>query len=205
MPVESRVPPCSEELEQCVLGALLLDFAQFISVKDVISPAGFYVPSHRVIFSAMSTLHSQGLMVDSKVLVDFLESQSLLSQAGGRNYIWALEACVPDSSRVLVHAERLRALQQRRELISVCQEIQLSAYEEEDTARLLELAENKIIRLSSNRGRVSSVQSAVSSFLDGFSVSGDPQGEFVFSRPLAFSYLPFVGLQRFLLVGETRA
>ena len=94
----------SEEAEQAVLGAMLLDPDAVTASSVVIGEEDFYRPAHRYLFRAMHRLFVRGEPIDPVTLRDQLENDGTLQEAGGMEYIGALIDVVPDARSVAHHA-----------------------------------------------------------------------------------------------------
>jgi hypothetical protein len=123
-----RRPPYSEEAEQAVLAALLIDPERIGAVLDVVTDAMFYAERHRRIFRAMAALADLGTIVDPLTVADRLDSRGELQGAGGKDYIGFLVDAVPTSANVLYHAGIVREKAQLRQLIDAAATLEREAY-----------------------------------------------------------------------------
>ena len=73
--MQDRVPPQNIEAEQSVIGAMLIDKNAVALVTEKLMPEDFYRQAHRVIFSAMLTLHSKNEPVDMVTVVNELKNR----------------------------------------------------------------------------------------------------------------------------------
>lgn len=103
-------PPHSEEAEQAVLGALLLDNGAWERVGDVLKPGDFYLPANAAIFKAVGTMIGAGRVAD--VITVFEAGHDL-------PYLNALAAGVPSSGGVRRHAEIIRERAMRRAVVKL--------------------------------------------------------------------------------------
>ena len=85
-----RVPPHSEEAEQGVLGALLLDPSRILDAQEMIQPGDFFSKRNGTLYSALLELSDVGAPVDMVNVMERLMSQERLEAAGGRTYILQL-------------------------------------------------------------------------------------------------------------------
>jgi replicative DNA helicase len=115
--VTTQAPPQSLDAEEAVLGALLLSPNAIATVSDELRPDDFYRESHRLIFQAAIALDVRGEPVDAITLVDELERNGTLSEAGGRARIHEIAALVPPTSNVHRYAEIVREASLRRKMI----------------------------------------------------------------------------------------
>ncbi|MBP0569192.1 hypothetical protein J8H89_08510, partial [Campylobacter jejuni] len=62
--VYGKVPPQAKELEEAVLGAIMLEKSAFDTVTEIIKPECFYVEAHQLIFRAMQSLQQKSMPID---------------------------------------------------------------------------------------------------------------------------------------------
>lgn len=118
MPAD-RIPPHDLDLEQCVLGAVLIDRSAIDSVL-FLSSEDFYRSSHGTIWAAMAFLHGKGTPIDIPTLSNHLESFGLLEGVGGRAFIMELTTVVSTAANVVSYAKGLRRLTKARQALSGC-------------------------------------------------------------------------------------
>ena len=51
-----KLPPHNTELEEAVLGALMLEKDAYMTVSDILVPEAFYEPRHQMIYAAIQSL-----------------------------------------------------------------------------------------------------------------------------------------------------
>ncbi len=152
-PFRDRRPPYSEDAEQAVLGAMLLDTDAIVRALELVDESMFYREGHRRIFKAMLTISQGGAVVDPLTLADELEKQGSLQAAGGKDYIGVLLYVVPTAANIEYHCKIVREKALRRRLIEVAQSLVTEAHESAaDAGELIDLAEHKIFQVSQQRG-----------------------------------------------------
>jgi replicative DNA helicase len=152
-PFRDRKPPWSEDAEQAVLGAMLLDADAIVRALELVDETMFYREAHRRIFRAMLALHQQGAVLDPLTLANELERQDGLAAAGGKDYIGTLLDVVPTAANVEYHLKIVKEKALRRRLIEIAQGLVVEAHESgADAADLLDLAEHRIFQVSQQRG-----------------------------------------------------
>ena len=62
--VDGTVPPQATELEQAVLGALMLEKDAIIDVQEYVKVETFYLEEHRIIFKAIQDLSFEMKAID---------------------------------------------------------------------------------------------------------------------------------------------
>ncbi len=114
----------SQEAEQSVIGAMLIDNAAFDRVADLISTDDFYLDRHRAIFRAATELIGSGRAADIITIDERLRLNSKSGDYGGLAYIAALAAGTPSSYHVRRYAEIVRERAIMRGLYSAARRIQ---------------------------------------------------------------------------------
>ena len=111
-----RRPAWSNEAEQSVLGAVLLDNAVMDLVADTLAPEDFYVGAHRTLFLTMRTLLDRGEPADPVILQQYLEKNDELESVGGTGYLARLVDTVPTTANATAYARLVRDKAVLREL-----------------------------------------------------------------------------------------
>jgi replicative DNA helicase len=151
-PYKERRPPWSEEAEQAVLGAMLLDADAILRAGEHVDDTMFYREGHRRLFRAMLAITERGSVVDPLTLADELERRGELEHAGGREYLAFLLDAVPTVANVEYHAKIVKEKALLRRLIEVSTEIVQEAFEGRITAGdLLDNAESRIFSLGQSK------------------------------------------------------
>ncbi len=143
------VPPQSVELEEAVLGALMIEKDSVIAVQEYISPESFYTEQHRLIYKAIESLSRDLQPVDLYTVSERLKVEGELQAAGGAAYLAQLTQKVDSAANVEFHARIIAQKYVQRELISAATLIQRNSYDESaDVANLIEFAEGKIFKVA---------------------------------------------------------
>lgn len=144
-----RVPPQAVDLEEAVLGAIMLEKDALTAVIDLLKPDAFYKEAHQVIFLAITHLFNKSEPVDILTVVNQLKSDGKLDLVGGAYYISQLTNRVASSANVEYHARIILQKFIQRELIRVSSEIIKDAYEDTtDVFDLLDRAEKNLFEVS---------------------------------------------------------
>jgi len=152
-PGRSRETPWSEEAEQAVLGAMLLDADATLKAVELLDDTSFYRDAHRRIFRTMTKVVERGDVVDPVVLREELMRTGDFEAAGGTDYIADLLDVVPTAANVEYHCRIVRDKALRRRLIQAGTEIVQAAYEgPQDVDALLDGAEQRVFEVSFQRG-----------------------------------------------------
>jgi replicative DNA helicase len=149
MEVKERVMPQSPEIEQVLLGAIMLDPDKLTSVLEIIKPDCFYLDQHRFIFQSMVDLKMRGLQPDLPSVIDDLKRQDLIEKCGGAGFLASLLNSVPTSAHAEFHAEIVAEKHVMRRLIRICTEIVDAGYRQELSAdEMLEWAEKAVMNVT---------------------------------------------------------
>ncbi len=145
----ARVPPQAVELERSVLGAMLIDSEAVGKAIEQIDERAFYREAHRKIFLAMVALYEKNEPIDLYSVNEELKRRNELDEAGGSYYLAELTAGVPSAANIEYHLKIIRDKAMLRQLITVCNGIIKTAYdEEEDAEKILDRAETDILSIS---------------------------------------------------------
>ena len=147
--VDGIAPPQSIELEQAVLGALMLEKDAIIDVQEYLSVDTFYTEEHRIIFKAIQDLSFEMKAIDLYTVTERLKAQKELTKVGGAAYLADLTQRVATAAHVEFHAKIIAQKYVQRELIRSATEIQRRSYDEEiDVTELIGFAEQEIFKVS---------------------------------------------------------
>ncbi|MBA2707440.1 MAG: replicative DNA helicase [Gemmatimonadaceae bacterium] len=152
-PYSERRPPYSEDAEQAVLSAMLMDADAVLRAGETVNDTMFYREGNRRIFRAMLSLNARGDVVDPLTLAEELSRTGDLQSAGGKDYIAFLVDAVPTSANIEYHAKIVKEKALRRRLIEVSTAIVTEAFESATPAGdLVDAAEHRIFEVNQSRG-----------------------------------------------------
>jgi replicative DNA helicase len=152
--VYGKVPPQAKDLEEAVLGAIMLEKSAFDNVVEILKPECFYVDAHQRIFKAMKSLGNKSQPIDILTVVEELRFKEELDVVGGPYYVTKLTNAVVSSANIEAHARIILQKFIQRELIRISGEIIGDAYEDStDVFDLLDQAESKIYEVTSTHLR----------------------------------------------------
>lgn len=144
-----KLPPQAIDVEEAVLGALMLERDAFIGVADVLVEECFYKEEHREIYKVIKELSMQDHPVDLLIVTQELKNRDLLDKVGGPLYITQLTSKVASAAHLEFHARIIAQKYIQRELIRSCSEIQSNAYDDtKDVDELINEAESAIFKIS---------------------------------------------------------
>src|SRR3954470_21470687 len=152
--VFGKVPPQAKELEEAILGAIMLEKSAFDTVIEILKPECFYVEAHQRIYKAMQGLAIKSLPIDLLTVVEELKVREELELVGGPYYVTKLTNAVVSSANIDAHSRIILQKFIQRELIRISGEIIGDAYEDStDVFDLLDEAESKLFEITNNHLR----------------------------------------------------
>ena len=147
--IDGTLPPQAIELEQAVLGALMLERDAIIDVQEYVKAETFYLEEHRIIFKAIQALSFDMKASDLYTVTERLKAQKELQKVGGAPYLAELTQKVASAAHIEFHAKIIAQKYVQRELIRSATEIERRSYDDEvDVTELIGFAEQEIFRVS---------------------------------------------------------
>lgn len=144
-----KVPPQAPDLEQAVLGALMIDRDALSSVVDILKVESFYNESHQIIYKAITELFRSTRPIDMLTVTEELRKMGALEKAGGAFYIVELVQRVASSANIEYHARIIAQKYIQRSLIRVSTEIIRDAFEDTtDVFDLMDKAEQNLFSIT---------------------------------------------------------
>ncbi len=146
---KGKIPPQAIDLEEVVLGAMMIDKKGVDEVIDILSPEAFYKDAHKYIFEAIFKLFENSEPVDLLTVSSQLKKDSKLEMVGGDFYLISLTQRVSSSAHIEFHARIILQKYIQRSLIKISNEIIEEAYDEtKDVFDLLDNAEAKLYEVT---------------------------------------------------------
>ncbi len=144
-----KLPPQALDLEEAVLGALMLEKNALTAVIEFLRPEHFYIEQHKEIYSAIVDLFKASEPVDMRTVVAQLRKNGRLEIVGGAYFIAELTSKVSSAANIEYHARYIIEMAIKRELIQIASQIQHEAYEDTaDVFDLLDKTEQSIFAIS---------------------------------------------------------
>ena len=144
-----RIQPQAPELEEAVLGALMIEKDAYSQVSEILRPDSFYERRHQLIYSAITDLAVNQKPVDILTVKEQLAKRGELDEVGGPFYITQLSSKVASSAHIEYHARIIAQKYLARELITFTSNIQGKAFDETlDVDDLMQEAEGKLFEIS---------------------------------------------------------
>ena len=149
-----RKPPQAIDIEEAVLGALLLEPEVVPDVLDQVQPECFYKDSHKKIFEAITKLSGRNDPVDIFSVSDELAKDGALDEVGGMAYLSQLSTKIGAAAHVEYHTKVLLQKYLQRELIAISYEVQKAAFDDTlPVDDLINSAEEKVFTLAQRNVR----------------------------------------------------
>ena len=144
-----KKPPQAVELEEAVLGAIMLEKDAIISVMDILSPESFYKEAHQKIYKAILHLSQNLQPIDILTVTEELKKREELEEVGGPVYITQLTSKVATAAHIEYHARIIAQKHIQRELIRVASDIQGKAYDDTvDVNDLIDFSESELFKVT---------------------------------------------------------
>ena len=149
--VFGKVPPQARDLEEAVLGAIMIDKDALAIVLEILSPESFYVDAHQHIYKSMLQLFEDSKPVDMLTVSEELKSMGKLEGIGGPYALVELTNRVANAANIEYHARIIAQKHIQRELIRVSNQTIRDAYEDTtDVFDLLDEAEGSLFKITQN-------------------------------------------------------
>ncbi len=146
---DGRLQPQALDLEEAVLGALMLEKDCIVTVQEYLTAAAFYDERHRFIYEAVEELSGENKPVDLLTVTDKLRQNGKLKTIGGAAYLAQLTQKVASAMNVEFHSTIVAQKHIQRELIRIATEIQRRSYDDgTDVTELIEYAESEIFNVT---------------------------------------------------------
>ncbi|MFW5758316.1 MAG: replicative DNA helicase, partial [Bacteroidota bacterium] len=144
-----RIPPQALDMEEAVLGAMMLEQNALTNVIDILKPEVFYKDSHQRIFKAIHKLFSESEPVDILTVTQELQKSGELETIGGSYYISQLTSRIASAANIEFHARIVIQKFLQRELIRISNDIIKESYEDSsDVFDILDKAEKELFAIS---------------------------------------------------------
>ncbi|REG84584.1 replicative DNA helicase [Winogradskyella sediminis] len=146
---KGKIPPQATDLEEVVIGAMMIDKKGVDEVIDILSPDAFYKEAHKYIFEAIFKLFENSEPIDLLTVSSQLKKDQKLEAIGGDFYLISLTQRVSSSAHIEFHARIILQKYIQRSLIKISNEIIEEAYDEtKDVFDLLDTAEAKLYEVT---------------------------------------------------------
>lgn len=131
------IPPQAIELEEAILGAILIEKEAFEQIEEIIKSEDFYLEHHKVIFQAIKKLNTESRPIDMLTVTEALKSENRLAEIGGPVYIAQLTEKVASSAHIVFHATVIKQKSIERQTVIEARTIIQKINENEDIGDVL--------------------------------------------------------------------
>jgi len=149
-----KLPPQAIDLEEAILGALMLEKNALTAVIEFLRPEHFYKDQHQEIYQAITDLFKSSEPVDMRTVVAQLRKVGKLELVGGAFVIAELTSKVSSAANIEYHSRIIIEMAIKRELIQIASLVHHDAYEDTtDVFELLDKTEQSIFKISDSNLR----------------------------------------------------
>ncbi len=149
-----KLPPQAIDMEEAVLGALMLEKDALTTVIDILKPESFYKDANKEVYQAIVDLFNNSEPVDMLTVANQLRELGKLEIAGGAYYLTELTSRVNSAANIEFHSRIVVEQAIKRELIRISSEIQKDAFEDTtDAFMLLDRTEQALFEVSESNVR----------------------------------------------------
>ena len=154
---KGKLPPQAIDLEEVVIGAMMIDKKGVDEVIDILTPEAFYKETHQLIFQSIFTLFQKSEPIDLLTVSNQLKKDNNHEKIGGDFYLISLTQKVSSSAHIEFHARIILQKFIQRSLIKISNEIISDSYDESmDVFDLLDDAESKLYDITQGNIKKSS-------------------------------------------------
>jgi len=121
--VSVRIPPHSSEVEESVLGALLIDRDAVIAVAEFLRPDNFYDERHKKIYECCLALYEERVPIDVLTVAERLKKIKFLKEVGGATYLAELANKVPTAAHVEHYGRIVKESATKRSLMTAASKL----------------------------------------------------------------------------------
>lgn len=125
-----KIPPQAIEIEEAVLGAIIVESSCINIAMQFINERTFYKENHNTIFKSILNLKNSGKNIDLLTIVEDLRNNNSLEEIGGPIYIAQLSQKVSSAVHIEDHCKIIAEKYIRREFIRLCNELQNGMFDE---------------------------------------------------------------------------
>lgn len=144
-----KLPPQAIELEESIIGALMIEKDAFATIADLLRPESFYSDQLRYIFESIRALSTKDAPIDILSVAEQLKAMGLLEQVGGVVRLSELTQRVASAAHLRYHAQIVAQKATARDLITMACQIEEKGYDEtQDVDELMQEAEANIFEIS---------------------------------------------------------
>lgn len=129
-----KIPPQAIDLEQAVLGAMMIEKDSIYTVSGILKMDSFYHEKHQNVYSSIVDLFQKGEPVDILTVTQDLRKKGMLEFVGGPLYVTELTSRVNSSANIETHARIIAEMALKRDLIRIASEIEKRCFDDTEDA-----------------------------------------------------------------------
>ena len=146
-----KLQPQDLQIEEAVLGAVMLEKDAYSVISDILKPESFYDNANQKIYQAIVSLGAKQRPIDMLTVTDQLRADGTLEEVGGPLRISELTGRVSSAANIEFHARIVAQKYIARELIRFSSMVQQKAFDESiDVYDLMQEAEGGLFEISKN-------------------------------------------------------
>jgi replicative DNA helicase len=150
-----RMPPNAGEIEEAVLGGMLIEREAASVALEILKPDDFYQKKNQHIFEAIVRLYSRDNPVDILTVENELRDKNLLDEIGGAGYLSLLTRAVSSAANIEYHSQIIADKAIKRKLIHGLGDIIGKSFDNDsDPYELLDMSEQYLFELSNTNNRL---------------------------------------------------
>ena len=143
-----KLPPQAIQVEEAVLGALMLEKDAINNVSGIIDTMSFYKDEHQKIFEAIKNIADKQKPVDLLTVTQYLKDNNLIDEVGGIGHIMQLTSRVASAAHIEFHARTIAEKFIQREMIRISSQIQSKAYDDTiDVSDLIDFSRSELSQI----------------------------------------------------------
>jgi len=149
---EGKLPPQNLELEETLIGTLMLDKNAITRIADILLSEDFYRHENKLIYDTILELFEKGKPIDIMTVTNRLKEKEQLNEIGGASYLATLINKAPSSYNCEEYANIIHRKRILRDLIAASYEIgRLGLNETDDVDTVLDQAEQLIFQIAKKK------------------------------------------------------
>lgn len=149
-----KVPPNATEIEEAILGALILEPDTIVNIGHLLTPEMMYKEANKKIFKAISLMNDNSEKIDMHTIVEKLRKLEILEEVGGPYYIVQLTNMVAAATNIEYHAYIIKEKYIKRELIKISSLLNQKSYTDSiDSDEILSFLNKEVESIFTNEDR----------------------------------------------------
>jgi replicative DNA helicase len=149
-----KKPPQAIDMEEAVLGALMIERGSIVDIQGLLIPESFYLETHQKIYESIINLSLRHEVIDIYTVAAELKRNDSLEFIGGAYYLSQLSGKIGSAAHIEYHAKIVAQKYIQRKLIEISSEIQRESFDDKtDVNDLLDSAQQKIFEIAERNMR----------------------------------------------------